>query len=310
MDDIKKKSVWIRQQALELGFMSVGYAQAEFMDEEANRLREWLGLGYQAEMSYMNNHFDLRTDPTLLVENAQSVISFTYNYHTEKKQEDPTAPKISQYAYGRDYHKVVRKKLKQLYKSIEERYGIFSGRYFVDSAPILERDWAKRSGLGWIGKNTLLINPKEGSYFFLAEMIVDFPLQYDKPIDDYCGTCTRCIDACPTDAISPEGYVMDGGKCISYLTIEMKDEKLPDAYKGKMENWMYGCDICQDVCPWNRFSKEHTEEDFLPSDTLMTMNREEWASLSEEKFDELFFGSAVKRTKYIGLKRNIEFLKT
>ena len=295
---------------MELGFIAIGYAKAEFMKDEAARLKEWLGLEYHGKMSYMENHFEKRTDPTQLVEDARTVISFAYNYYTDKEQQDATAPKISQYAYGRDYHKVIKKKLKILEAAITEKYGTFNNRYFVDSAPVLERDWAKRSGIGWIGKNTLLINPKLGSFFFLAEMIVDFELDYGSPISDYCGTCTKCIKACPTDAIAEEGYVMNGSKCISYLTIELKDEHLPEEYKGKMENWMYGCDICQDVCPWNRFSKEHTEEDFLPSDKLMVMNKEEWASLSEEQFDDLFFGSAVKRTKYRGLKRNIEFLNT
>ncbi len=310
MESIQEKSKWIKDRAKELGFIAIGYAKAEFMEDEAARLKEWLGLGYHGKMSYMENHFEKRTDPTQLVENARTVISFAYNYYTDKEQQDATAPKISQYAYGRDYHKVVKKKLKILEAAITEKYGTFNNRYFVDSAPVLERDWAKRSGIGWIGKNTLLINPKLGSFFFLAEMIVDFELDYGVPISDYCGTCTKCIEACPTDAIAEEGYVMNGSKCISYLTIELKDEHLPEEYKGKMENWMYGCDICQDVCPWNRFSKEHTEEDFLPSDKLMAMNKEDWASLSEQQFDDLFFGSAVKRTKYKGLKRNIEFLNT
>jgi epoxyqueuosine reductase len=310
VESIQEKSKWIKDRAKELGFIAIGYAKAEFMEDEAARLKEWLGLGYHGKMSYMENHFEKRTDPTQLVENARTVISFAYNYYTDKEQQDATAPKISQYAYGRDYHKVVKKKLKILEAAITEKYGTFNNRYFVDSAPVLERDWAKRSGIGWIGKNTLLINPKLGSFFFLAEMIVDFELDYGVPISDYCGTCTKCIEACPTDAIAEEGYVMNGSKCISYLTIELKDEHLPEEYKGKMENWMYGCDICQDVCPWNRFSKEHTEEDFLPSDKLMAMNKEDWASLSEQQFDDLFFGSAVKRTKYKGLKRNIEFLNT
>lgn len=310
MESIQEKSKWIKDRAMELGFIAIGYAKAEFMKDEAARLKEWLGLEYHGKMSYMENHFEKRTDPTQLVEDARTVISFAYNYYTDKEQQDATAPKISQYAYGRDYHKVIKKKLKILEAAITEKYGTFNNRYFVDSAPVLERDWAKRSGIGWIGKNTLLINPKLGSFFFLAEMIVDFELDYGSPISDYCGTCTKCIKACPTDAIAEEGYVMNGSKCISYLTIELKDEHLPEEYKGKMENWMYGCDICQDVCPWNRFSKEHTEEDFLPSDKLMVMNKEEWASLSEEQFDDLFFGSAVKRTKYRGLKRNIEFLNT
>lgn len=293
---------------MELGFIAVGYAKAEFMENEAARLKEWLGLEYHGKMSYMENHFEKRTDPTQLVKDARTVISFAFNYYTDKGQQDTTAPKISQYAYGRDYHKVVKKKLKILEAAITDKYGAFKNRYFVDSAPVLERDWAKRSGIGWIGKNTLLINPKLGSFFFLAEMIVDFELDYGAPISDYCGTCTKCIEACPTDAIAEEGYVMNGSQCISYFTIELKDEKLPEEYKEKMENWMYGCDICQDVCPWNRFSSEHNESDFLPSEKLMTMTREEWNDLSQEQFDDLFFGSPVKRTGYTGLKRNISFL--
>lgn len=309
MESLKEKSDWIKDKAIELGFIAVGYAKAEFMEEEADRLKEWLGLEYHGKMSYMENHFAKRTDPTKLVDDARTVISLAYNYYTDKKQEDATAPKISQYAYGRDYHKIVKKKLKLLEAAITEKYGAFKNRYFVDSAPVLERDWAKRSGIGWIGKNTLLINPKKGSFFFLAEMIVDFELDYGTPISDYCGTCTKCIDACPTDAIAEEGYVMNGSKCISYLTIELKDEHLPEEFKGKMENWMYGCDICQEVCPWNRFSIEHNEQDFAPRENLLEMQKEDWDNLSQETFDKLFFGSPVKRTGYRGLKRNIEFLK-
>ncbi len=310
MDSLKEKSEWIKQKAYELGFIAVGYAKAEFMEEESARLKEWLGLEYHGKMSYMENHFEKRTDPTQLVEDARTVISLAYNYYTDKKQEDPHAPKISQYAYGRDYHKVVKKKLKQLEAAIIDRYGPYNGRCFVDSAPVLERDWAKRSGIGWIGKNTLLINPKLGSFFFLAEMIVDFELNYGSPISDYCGTCTKCIDACPTDAIAEDGYVMNGSKCISYLTIELKDEHLPEEYKGKMENWMYGCDICQDVCPWNRFSKEHEESEFSPSEELLNKSKDEWENITQDEFDRLFFGSPVKRTKFTGLKRNIDFLKS
>ena len=260
------------------------------------------------KMSYMENHFEKRTNPALLVEGSKSVISLAYNYHSNDKQEDNNSPKISSYAYGRDYHKVVKKKMKNLVTFMKARLGHFECRYFVDSAPILERDWAKRSGLGWVGKNTLIINPKMGSKFFLAEIIVDFDLVYDEPISDYCGTCTKCIDACPTDAISEEGYVLDGSKCISYLTIEYKEDKLPEAFKGKMENWIFGCDICQDVCPWNRFSIDHEEEQFKPKEELLKMTRSDWHRISEEEFDELFEGSPVKRTGYKGLKRNIKFL--
>jgi epoxyqueuosine reductase len=256
----------------------------------------------------MENHFDMRVDPTLLVPGAKSVISLAYNYYNPTLQRDETAPKISMYAYGRDYHKVIRKKLETLLSWARQSFGEISGRVFVDSAPVLERDWARRSGLGWTGKNTLTIHPKLGSYFFLAEVICDLEMDYDLPITDYCGTCTRCIDACPTEAISPQGYIMDGSKCISYLTIEYRKE-LPAEYQDKMENWMYGCDICQQVCPWNRFSQAHDEPQFLPSETLINMTREEWLDLTEPMFDYIFEGSAVKRTKYLGLKRNIAFLK-
>lgn len=298
---------FIKESAYALGFTSIGIARAEAMTQEAIHLREWLNLGYHGTMAYMENHFDKRTDPTLLVPGAKSVIVLLYNYYTEQEQSDSTAPKISKYAYGRDYHKVIKKKLKSLFHSIQEEYGDVSGRYFVDSAPVLERDWAARAGVGWVGKNTLIIHPRHGSYFFLATLIIDMELDYDSPIKDYCGTCTACIDACPTDAIDSEGYLMDGSKCISYLTIELKDE-IPETFKGKMENWMYGCDICQEVCPWNRFSTEHDEPDFIPGVNLLDMKLEEWQNLSEEQFDQLFMGSAVKRTKFSGLKRNIDFL--
>ena len=298
---------FIKSKAKELGFTSVGIARAESMTMEAKRLKEWLKLGYHGSMSYMENHFSKRTDPSLLVPGAKSVIVLSYNYYTEQTQSDPLSPKISKYAYGRDYHKVIKKKLKQLFKVINEEFEGINGRFFVDSAPVLERDWAARAGIGWVGKNTLLIHPKHGSYFFLAELIIDLELDYDAPIRDYCGTCTACIDACPTDAISEAGYVMDGSKCISYLTIELKDE-IPSYFKGKMEDWMYGCDICQEVCPWNRFSSEHDEADFYASDDLMNMSKEQWQNITEDQFNELFRGSAVKRTKFNGLKRNIDFL--
>ncbi len=300
------KSRWIKNKAIELGFADVGYAKATLLQEEAKRLQQWLNLGYQGEMAYMKNHFDKRTDPRKLVPGAKTVICFLYNYYTENKQVEGS-PKISMYAHGRDYHKVVKRKLKELYNSIEEEFGSFLGRYFVDSAPILERDWAKKSGLGWIGKNTLLINPKKGSYFFLAEMIVDFELDYDEAIQDYCGSCTKCIDACPTNAIDKMGYLMDGSKCISYLTIELKND-IPVGFQGQMENNIFGCDICQEVCPWNRFSIVHNENEFVANEELMSMDKEDWNKLSEEKFDSLFEGSAVKRTGYTGLKRNIDFL--
>ena len=297
----------VKQTARDLGFTSVGIAKAEFMEEEAKRLTEWLNLGYHGSMSYMENHFDKRTDPTLLVPGAKSIIMLTYNYHTEQKQQDPLAPKISSYAYGRDYHKVIKKKLKLFMPILREKLGDIDGRCFVDSAPVMERDWAARAGVGWVGKNTLLIHPRHGSYFFLAEMILDLELEYDSPIKDYCGTCTACIDACPTDAIASDGYILDGSKCISYLTIELKDD-IPSSFKGKMDNWMYGCDICQQVCPWNRFSSPHEEPQFEPKESLVSMSKEDWVEITEEVFDDLFEGSAVKRTKFQGLKRNISFL--
>lgn len=307
MYDAKYLSRCIKEKALELGFSGIAFAKAEFMDEEAKRLESWLNQNYHGEMSYMENYFELRVDPTKLVPGSKTVICLMYNYFTDKKQVDDEAPKLAMYALGKDYHKVVRKKLKLLEAYIKETVGNVSGRGFVDSAPILERDWAQRSGLGWIGKNTLLLNKDKGSYFFLAEYICDLALEYDLPVRDHCGTCTRCIDACPTDAISPQGFIMDGSKCISYLTIEKKGD-LPQEFSNLMENNMYGCDICQQVCPWNRFSSEHNEPSFLPSTELMAMTKRDWMELSHETFDRLFEGSAVKRTKYEGLKRNIEFL--
>ncbi len=291
-----------------MGFLMCHIAKAEFMTEEARRLDDWLRQDYHGDMSYMTNHFDKRVDPRLLVPGAKSVISLAYNYYTDTKQTDPDAPRISMYAYGKDYHKVVRKKLQILFEWMKSTYGDIDGRVFVDSAPVLERDWARRSGLGWVGKNTMVINPKKGSWFFLAEIITDLEMTYDHTISDYCGTCTRCIEACPTEAIHKDGYIMDGSKCISYLTIELKNN-LPIEYKARMENWMFGCDICQQVCPWNRFAETHSEPAFMPKDRMITMSKEEWKDLSEPLFDELFAGSAVKRTKYEGLKRNIRFLK-
>ena len=306
---IQKHTDAIRQEAHRLGFEFVGIARAERMDEEARRLETWLNGNLHGKMAYMANHFDKRIDPRQLVDGAKSVISLTYNYFTDQEQTDPDAPKISKYAYGADYHIVVKDKLKQLLNFISDTIGEVNGRAFVDSAPVLERDWARRSGSGWVGKNTLLINPKRGSYFFLAELILDLELTSDTPMKDYCGTCRRCIDACPTEAISPEGYFMDGSKCISYLTIELRDEKLPPQYKDLMEGWMFGCDICQQVCPWNRFSTPHSEPQFDPHPDLLTMTRAEWLDITADIFREVFKKSAVKRTKFEGLKRNIDFLK-
>ncbi|MFZ1704087.1 MAG: tRNA epoxyqueuosine(34) reductase QueG [Saprospiraceae bacterium] len=310
MNIIQKQDITksIKQKAEELGFLSIGVVKAERLDEAALHLERWLNKGLHGEMSYMENHFEKRVDPRLLVSGAKSVISLAYNYFSTEKQVDSTAPKISMYAFGKDYHKVVRKKLNLLFQFIQEKVGKVEGRVFVDSAPVLEREWAKKSGIGWVGKHTLLVHPKKGSYFFLGEIILDVDLEYDPPIKDYCGTCRKCIDACPTDAIHQDGYFVDGSKCISYLTIELKD-KISSSFKGKMENWMFGCDICQDVCPWNRFSEPHNEGAFKPSDNLLTMTKEAWLDLSETTFQRLFEGSAVKRTKYEGLKRNIRFLE-
>lgn len=297
----------LKAEAKRLGFSYVGIAKAEYMEEEARHLEAWLNKDYHGKMGYMANHFDKRVDPRKLVPGAKSVVSLLYNYYTEAKQADPEAPKISTYAYGKDYHFVVKRKLKELLQFLQSEIGEIDGRVFVDSAPVLERDWARRSGTGWMGKNTMLIHPKAGSYFFLAELIIDLELDYDSPIKDYCGTCTRCIEACPTDAISPTGYVMDGSKCISYFTIELKDA-IPEEMAGHFENWMFGCDICQQVCPWNRFSKPHEEPEFEPHPKLLEMRQSDWEELTEEVFQELFRKSAAKRTKYAGLKRNIAFL--
>jgi len=296
----------IKEEAHRLGFSFVGFSKADFLEEEAPRLEKWLKDKQHGEMSYMENNFDKRLDPRLLVEGSKSVISLLYNYYSDQIQSDPTAPKISTYAYGEDYHFVVKHKLKTLLYFIEEKIGKVDARVFTDSAPVLEKAWAKKAGLGWIGKNANLINKNQGSYFFIAEIILDLDLNYDSPIQDYCGTCTKCIDACPTGAII-QPYVVDGSKCISYFTIELK-EAIPQEVKGKMDNWMFGCDICQQVCPWNSFSLQHNEPAFNPHPDLLSMTKGDWEDLQEETFKELFRKSAVKRTKFAGLKRNITFL--
>jgi epoxyqueuosine reductase len=288
--------------------MFCGIVKAGFLEEEAPRLENWLKGNMNGEMQYMENHFDKRLDPRLLVDGAKSVISLGLNYYTENKQTDPNAPKISKYAYGIDYHYVIKDKLKELLHFINENIGEVSGRAFVDSAPVLDKAWAKKAGLGWVGKNANLINKKSGSFFFLSELIVDLELEYDiEPTADHCGTCTRCIDACPTDAIVAP-YIVDGSRCISYLTIELK-EAIPDEFKGKMDNWMFGCDVCQNVCPWNRFSVLHTEQAFNPTNELLEMNKRDWEEITEDVFRKVFKDSPVKRTKFSGLKRNIDFLK-
>lgn len=296
-------SAWSEQ----LGFLSVGIAKASFLEEEATRLENWLKQDYHGEMAYMENHFDKRLDPRELVPGAKTVISLLYNYYPEKEIR-PEGPKISKYAYGRDYHKVVKKKLLKLFALIQEQAGDIQGRAFVDSAPVLEKAWAEKAGLGWRGKNSNLISPKSGSFFFLAELIIDLELEPDQPFTkDHCGTCTRCIDACPTQAII-KPYTVDGSKCISYLTIELKGS-LPSWSLNYLDDWMYGCDVCQDVCPWNRFSKPHQEEQFLPNTQLAELSRKQLNEMSEDLFNEIFQGSAVKRTKYEGLKRNLKALK-
>jgi epoxyqueuosine reductase len=296
----------VKSLAAELGFSYCGISKAEFLKDEAPQLEEWLKRGYQGKMSYMENYFDKRLDPTLLVPGAKSVISLLYNYYPEKDLATENDLKIAKYAYGEDYHFVVKDKLKILFEKFQEQVGDIQGRVFVDSAPVMERAWAKKSGLGWIGKNSLLLNKASGSFFFLAEIILDLDLEYDGPVKDYCGTCTACIDACPTDAIA-EPYVVDGSKCISYFTIELKEE-IPSSVKGKFENWVFGCDICQDVCPWNRFSKPHQEARFNSNPQLSSMTEQDWREITEDVFQNVFKNSPVKRTKLEGLKRNIRFV--
>jgi epoxyqueuosine reductase len=307
-DSIKAENTRrIKAEATRLGFMHCGVSKADFLEEEAPRLEQWLETKKQGEMRYMENHFDKRLDPRLLVDGAKSVISFLLNYYPTEKQSDTDAPKLSKYAYGQDYHHVIKSKLRELMDFIQQEIGEVGGRAFVDSAPVLDKAWAAKSGLGWVGKHTNLINKENGSFFFIAELIVDLELEYDGPIKDYCGTCTKCIDACPTDAIV-DPYVVDGSKCISYFTIELRDA-IPESEKGKFENWMFGCDICQDVCPWNRFSSAHSEPLFDPHPDLLGLTKRDWEDISEDVFRKVFKGSPVKRTKYSGLTRNINFLK-
>lgn len=297
----------IKQKSNDLGFFYCGISKAGFLEQEASQLEQWLKQQKNGKMSYMENHFDKRLDPRLLVENAKSVVSLALNYFPENIQNDPSSPKLSKYAYGEDYHFVIKDKLKELFSFIQHTIGEVGGRIFVDSAPVMDKAWAKKAGMGWMGKNTNIIHPKNGSFFFIAELILDLELQEDGPIKDYCGTCTRCIDACPTDALI-EPYKIDASKCISYLTIELKDAILPNEFNGKMDNWAFGCDVCQDVCPWNRFSKPHNEPRFNPHADLLAMTSNDWKELTQEVFSELFKLSAVKRTKFEGLKRNIDFL--
>ncbi|NNC69374.1 MAG: tRNA epoxyqueuosine(34) reductase QueG [Flavobacteriaceae bacterium] len=303
----EKHTQLIKSEANRLGFLSCGISKAEFLEKEAPRLENWLNNNMHGQMQYMENHFDKRLDPTKLVANSKSVISLLLNYFPSEGQHDNSAPKISKYAYGTDYHYVIKDKLKSLLFFIQQEIGEVSGRAFVDSAPVLDKAWAAKSGLGWIGKHSNLLTQQVGSYYFIAELIIDLELEYDTPTTDHCGSCTACIDACPTEAII-EPYVVDGSKCISYFTIELK-EALPSSYEGKFDNWMFGCDICQDVCPWNRFSKSHQEPLFNPHPDLLSMTKKDWEEITEDLFNEIFKRSAVKRTKFSGLKRNLQFLK-
>lgn len=301
------RSARIKELAKKLGFFAIGISRAEQLQPEARRLETWLKEGRHGTMNWMEDHFDMRTDPRILVPGARSVVSMLLNYHNPTQPADPTAPRISSYAYGADYHKVIRKKLKELIKQIRTEVGEIDGRVFVDSAPVMDKAWAQRAGLGWIGKHSNLINPKLGSWFFIAELIIDLELEPDAPIADHCGTCTRCIDACPTQAII-QPYIVDGSKCISYFTIEYKGE-LPLNYRGKFGNWIFGCDVCQQVCPWNRFAQPHAEPALNPPPELLQMSYEGWLDLSEEVFNQLFERSPLKRTKFEGLRRNIRFIK-
>ena len=296
----------IKTEAKRLGFLSCGISKAGFLEEEAPRLEKWLKNNAHGEMHYMENHFDKRLDPTKLVESSKSVVSLLLNYYPSKIQ-NTESYKLSKYAYGNDYHFVIKDKLKQLLEVIQDEIGEVHGRAFVDSAPVLDKAWAAKSGLGWIGKHSNLLSQQTGSFYFIAELIIDLELAYDMPVTDHCGSCTACIDACPTQAIV-EPYVVDGSKCISYFTIELK-EQIPNLVKGQFEDWMFGCDICQDVCPWNRFSKPHNEPLFNPHPELLEMTKKDWEEITQDTFNKVFHKSAVKRTNFSGLKRNIKFLK-
>ncbi|MCL5245736.1 tRNA epoxyqueuosine(34) reductase QueG [Cellulophaga sp. 20_2_10] len=302
----EKVTALLKEEAKRLGFLSCGVSKAEFLEEEAPRLENWLNKNMNGQMSYMENHFDKRLDPTKLVEGSKSVISLLLNYYPEETQGDD-ALKISKYAYGQDYHHIIKSKLRELQEFMTDTIGEVGGRAFVDSAPVLDKAWAAKSGLGWIGKNSNLITQRVGSFYFIAELIVDIELAYDSVVTDHCGTCTACIDACPTQAIV-DPYVVDGSKCISYFTIELKNE-IPIEVKDKFDDWVFGCDVCQDVCPWNKFSKPHQEPLFNPHPDLLSMTKKDWEEITEDVFRKVFQKSAVKRTKFSGLQRNIEFLK-
>lgn len=302
----QKYTQLIKQEANRLGFLSCGISKAGFLEEEAPRLEKWLNNSHNGQMSYMENHFDKRLNPTLLVDDAKSVVSLLLNYYPSEKQNSDSY-KISKYAYGQDYHFVIKEKLKALLEFIQNEIGMVSGRAFVDSAPVLDKAWASKSGLGWIGKNSNLITQKVGSFYFIAELIIDLDLEYDSPTTDHCGSCTKCIDACPTEAIVAP-YVVDGSKCISYFTIELRDN-IPQEMKGKFNDWAFGCDVCQDVCPWNRFSKPHNEPLFYPNQEILSFSKKDWEEITKETFNKVFKNSPVKRTKLEGLQRNVSFLK-
>ncbi|WP_394776499.1 tRNA epoxyqueuosine(34) reductase QueG [Flavobacterium sp.] len=299
-------STFIKSEAKRLGFLSCGISKAGFLEEEAPRLEKWLNNNHHGQMAYMENYFDKRLDPTLLVDDAKSVVSLLLNYYPEETQTQESF-KISKYAYGQDYHFVIKEKLKEFLHSIQENIGDVSGRAFVDSAPVLDRAWAAKSGLGWIGKSGNLLTQKVGSFYFIAELILDLELEYDHATTDHCGSCTACIDACPTQAIVAP-HVVDGSKCISYYTIELK-ENIPYEMKGKFDEWMFGCDTCQDVCPWNRFSKPHSEPLFNPNPELLSFSKKDWIEITEETFRAVFKNSPIKRTKFDGLRRNVKFLE-
>jgi epoxyqueuosine reductase len=304
---VETRTKLIRSFAAALGFSHCGIAKAELLNDDARRLESWLNKGMHGTMQYMENHFDMRIDPRKLVPGARSVITLLMNYFPQEQQKI-AAPKITKYAFGNDYHEVIREKLSNLLAEIKSTVGEVHGRGFVDSAPVLERSWAQKTGLGWIGKNGNLINKQNGSFFFIATLIVDLELEYDGVYTkDYCGTCTKCIDACPTDAILPD-KVVDGSKCISYFTIELKDALIPDTMKGKFDNWMFGCDVCQDVCPWNRFSKPGTEIKFTPITAVLNFTDNDWEELTEENFKLIFKNSPLKRSKFAGIKRNLKFI--
>jgi epoxyqueuosine reductase len=306
MNKKQKHTQLIKTEAKRLGFLSCGISKAQFLEEEAPRLEKWLNKNMHGQMQYMENHFDKRLNPIKLVEDSKSVISLLLNYFPEEEQ-NQNSFKLSKYAFGTDYHFIIKEKLKSLLYFIQEEIGEVHGRAFVDSAPVLDKAWAAKSGLGWIGKNSNLLTQQVGSFYFIAELIVDLELEYDSPTTDHCGTCTACIDACPTKAIV-QPYIVDGSKCISYLTIELKNN-IPSEFKEKLDDWMFGCDVCQDVCPWNKFSKSHNEPLFNPHPELLSMSKKDWEEITEDVFNKIFKNSAVKRTKFSGLKRNIKFLK-